>query len=147
MMVDLLNQKRRSDNMRRIQHKNTKPELIVRQIVTKLGYRYRLHVKTLPGKPDLAFRRTKRVIFVHGCFWHQHGSCREGRVPKSRTEYWGPKLSHNIERDRSHLAALSAAGWQSLVIWECELVDPDLSERIKSFLSAQNTPYIGEGVT
>lgn len=134
-MVDQLNQERRSRNMRQIRHKDTKPELIVRRIVTKLGYRYRLHVKSLPGKPDLTFRRIKRVIFVHGCFWHQHSGCREGRVPQSRTEYWFPKLLRNVERDRSHLAALSAAGWQALIIWECELGNSDLSERIKSFLS------------
>lgn len=121
--------------MRQIQHKNTRPELIVRRIVTRLGYRYRLHVKTLPGKPDLMFRRIRRVIFVHGCFWHQHSVCREGRIPSSKTEYWSPKLLRNIERDKSHLAALSASGWQALIIWECELSDPDLPERIKSFLN------------
>ena len=137
--MDRLNQERRSDNMRQIRHKNTKPELIVRRIVTELGYRYRLHVKTLPGKPDLTFRRTKRVIFVHGCFWHQHSSCSEGRVPGSRIGYWGPKLIRNVERDRSHLAALSAAGWQTLIVWECELNDPELAERIKSFLGDRST--------
>jgi DNA mismatch endonuclease (patch repair protein) len=138
-MVDQLNQERRSRNMQQIRHKNTGPELIVRRIVTKLGYRYRLHVESLPGKPDLTFRRIKRVIFVHGCFWHQHSGCREGRIPQSRTDYWGPKLLRNVERDRSHLAALSAAGWQALIIWECELDDSELSERIKSFLSVSTS--------
>lgn len=137
--MDRLNQSRRSANMRQIKHKDTKPELLIRKIVTRLGYRYRLHDKTLPGKPDLTLRRIKRVIFVHGCFWHQHTECREGRVPRSKTEYWGPKLARNVERDRSHVAALFAAGWQVLTVWECELNDPRLSERIESFLK-KSTP-------
>src|SRR4051812_304316 len=98
--------------MKQIRHKNTKPELIVRRIVTRLGYRYRLHDKSLPGKPDLTIRRLKRVIFVHGCFWHQHSGCREGRIPNSRTEYWQPKLRRNVERDQAHSGELLAAGWQ-----------------------------------
>lgn len=131
--------KRRSANMRQIHDKNTKPELVVRRIVTKLGYRYRLHDKTLPGKPDLTFRRRKRVIFVHGCFWHQHSDCREGRVPGSRTEYWRPKLARNVERDRLHVAILTAAGWEVLTIWECQVNRPGLSEQLNSFLAIDTT--------
>jgi DNA mismatch endonuclease (patch repair protein) len=127
--------------MRKIQYKDTKPELIVRRIVTKLGYRYRLHDKTLPGRPDLTLHKTKSVIFVHGCFWHQHSDCREGRIPRSRTEYWGPKLARNVERDQSHQATLSAGGWRLLTVWECELSDPNLSERIESFLNASTTRH------
>jgi DNA mismatch endonuclease (patch repair protein) len=133
--MDHLNQKRRSDNMRQIRAKNTEPELLIRRLVTQLGYRYRLHVKSLPGSPDLVFRRLKRVIFVHGCFWHQHQDCREGRMPGTRTEYWEPKLLRNIERDRLHRDALVKSGWRVLIIWECELHRSDLTERIAAFLT------------
>ena len=121
--------------MRRIRSKNTIPEMIVRRIVYTLGYRYRLHVKDLPGKPDLVFRSRKKAIFVHGCFWHQHRACREGRVPGSRRSYWAVKLARNVERDREHLAALRRGGWKTLVLWECELGDKQgLVERIDGFL-------------
>jgi DNA mismatch endonuclease (patch repair protein) len=121
--------------MRKIRHKNTKPEMFVRKLVTKLGYRYRLHVKDLPGKPDLVIRRLKRAIFVHGCFWHLHADCREGRIPSSRTGYWAPKLLRNVERDKAHLETLEKIGWRVLVIWECELADNNLSNRIDAFLN------------
>src|SRR5258708_5256748 len=88
------------------------PEMVVRQMVTKLGYRYRLHVTALPGTPDIVFRRRKCAIFVHGCFWHQHDNCREGRIPHSRTDYWAPKLRKNVERDLAHMRALIEAGWR-----------------------------------
>ena len=138
--MDRLDQNRRSDNMRRIRAKDTKPELVIRRLVTKLGYRYRLHVKSLPGKPDLTFRSRKRVIFVHGCFWHQHGSCREGRIPGSRKDYWSPKLRGNVERDKSHFESLLALGWRVLTIWECEVDSPDIPQRIKSFLDEDIFP-------
>src|SRR5258708_1102032 len=101
MVADKLSPERRSENMRQIKSKGTKLELVVRRVVHGLGYRYRLHREDLPGKPDLVFGPTRKVIFVHGCFWHAHDdpSCREGRVPHSNKNYWGPKLSRNKERD------------------------------------------------
>jgi DNA mismatch endonuclease (patch repair protein) len=119
-MVDSLTAERRSENMRRIHSKNTSPEMLVRRLVFSMGYRYRLHSKDLPGKPDLVFRNRKKAIFVHGCFWHQHPGCREGRIPGSRREYWDPKLKRNVERDRLHLENLTDLGWDVLVVWECE---------------------------
>lgn len=99
-----------------------------------MGYRYRLHVKDLPGCPDLVFKARRMVIFVHGCFWHSHDHCKLARKPKSRLDFWLPKLRANKERDARKLEELVSLGWQSLVIWECELTDPGLRSRIKGFL-------------
>lgn len=99
----------RSENMRRIRSKDTAPEMAVRSLAHRLGYRYRLHRKDIPGKPDLVFPGRRKVIFIHGCFWHQHPGCREGRPPKSNTAYWLPKLERNMERDKDALARLAAA--------------------------------------
>lgn len=135
--MDSLSPIRRSENMRRIRSKNTKPELVIRRLVHAMGFRYRLHAKDLPGKPDLVFRSRHKVIFVHGCFWHQHAACAEGRIPGSRREYWLPKLTRNQERDRNHLAALEDLGWKTLVLWECEVKDLTLlKERLRRFLEA-----------
>ena len=134
-MADALTPQRRSENMRRIRSKNTKPEMIVRSQVHRLGFRYRLHGKDLPGKPDLVFRKRKKAIFVHGCFWHQHSACREGRVPGSRPQYWIPKLQGNKDRDAAHLSGLQTSGWQILVIWECEVSNQSqLNDRLLQFL-------------
>ena len=114
-----------------------KPELIVRRAAHALGYRFRLHRRDLPGKPDLVFPSRHKVIFVHGCFWHQHDDpqCLDGRLPKSRAEYWGPKLQRNVERDAAHVAALEADGWKVLSIWECDTKDAvALEKRIQRFL-------------
>ena len=127
----------RSENMRRIRGKDTKPEWIVRRLVYRLGFRYRLHRKDLPGKPDLAFIGKRKVIFVHGCFWHWHQdpACKIARLPKSRTDYWLPKLEHNRSRDELHLAALREGGWDALVIWECEVKDEaTLAKLFRRFL-------------
>jgi len=123
--------------MRRIKSKDTKPELIVRQLAHRLGYRYRLHRKDLPGKPDLVFGPKRKAIFVHGCFWHGHDdpACLDGRAPRSNQTYWMPKLARNKERDGKSIAALEAAGWQVLVIWECETCDAGLLRaRLEDFL-------------
>lgn len=119
-----------------IRGKDTKPEMIVRRLVHSLGYRYRLHDQTLPGKPDLVFRARRKVIFIHGCFWHRHGeSCPLTRMPKSRLEFWRPKLEENERRDRAKQAALSALGWEYLLIWECQLNDlGGLARRVRDFL-------------
>jgi DNA mismatch endonuclease (patch repair protein) len=135
--MDKLSPERRSKNMSAIRSKGMKPEMVVRKLVFSLGYRYRLHRKDLPGKPDLVFGPQKKVIFVHGCFWHQHPDpgCKDGRMPKSRLEYWGAKLKRNRERDKASLDALIKQGWDCLVIWECETKDlSQLENRLVQFL-------------
>lgn len=125
----------RSQIMARIRSKDTQPEMIVRRLIYSLGYRYKLHKKDLPGKPDLVFFRRKKVIFVHGCFWHEH-NCRAGlKKPKSNQGFWIPKLERNAQRDKENQDQLVKMGWKVLVIWECELNNKDrLIEVIKSFL-------------
>jgi DNA mismatch endonuclease (patch repair protein) len=121
--------------MRRIRSKNTGPELVLRSLIYGLGYRFRLHRKDLPGRPDLVFPGRRKVIFVHGCFWHQHAGCREGRIPGTRLDYWTPKLRGNQTRDAANQALLEEQGWKVLVIWECDLKDPkSLSAKVKRFL-------------
>lgn len=133
-MADKLTPERRSANMAKIRAKDTKPELLVRRMVHRFGARYRLHRRDLPGTPDLVFNSRRKVIFVHGCFWHLH-SCRDGRIPASRRDYWEPKLTRNKERDDAACAALQAMGWQVLVIWECETKDvAALEQRLRDFL-------------
>jgi DNA mismatch endonuclease (patch repair protein) len=133
--MDTLTPERRSANMARIRSQNTSPELTLRKLIHGLGYRFRLHRNDLPGRPDLVFPARKKVIFVHGCFWHQHGECREGRVPGSRLEYWGPKLRRNQERDSLAQSSLKQQGWRYLVVWECELKDEAAaSHRVTQFL-------------
>ncbi len=128
----------RSENMRRIKSKDTSPELLVRKITHKLGYRFRLHRADLPGKPDLTFPTKKKVIFVHGCFWHQHKSpnCKFAHVPRTNTGYWIPKLKRNVERDKKYQEQLREKGWRFLIIWECESKDIEpLKNKIDQFLS------------
>ena len=120
--------------MRAIRSKDMLPELTVRRLVHKLGYRFRLHRKDLPGKPDLVFGPRRKIIFVHGCFWHSHG-CKVAHVPKSNLSYWSPKLQRNKVRDEKNLKALVAGGWEALVIWECETRYEDaLKKHIAAFL-------------
>lgn len=125
----------RSRTMRAVKSQDTESEMIVRRMTHGMGYRYRLHCKSLPGKPDLVFPSRRKAIFVHGCFWHQHQCRRGARSPKSNRDYWLPKLQRNHQRDASHQASLRDLGWKVLVIWECELTNRDaLGERIKMFL-------------
>src|ERR1700737_2829184 len=107
--------------MRRIRSKDTSPEMLVRRLVHGMGFRYRLHVQKLPGRPDLVLPRLKKIIQVHGCFWHQHTGCPHSHIPKSRIEYWRPKLTKNKQRDRNNDRALRKQGWEVLTLWECEL--------------------------
>lgn len=137
-MTDKVSPEKRSENMGKIRSKDTSPEMVVRKLVHSLGYRYRLHRKDLPGKPDLVFSNLKKIIFVHGCFWHQHADplCKIVRVPKSKNDYWIPKFQRNVERDGQHQELLAAEGWEILIIWECEVGRIDeLIKTINRFLS------------
>lgn len=128
--------------MARIRSTDTKPELRVRRLVHGLGYRYRLHDPKLPGKPDLVFRSRKKVIFVHGCFWHQHSAsnCRVVHAPKSSTEYWNPKLRRNVERDTENIASLVAKGWKVFVVWECAVKNAvSLTRELVEFLDDERS--------
>ena len=136
-MVDTISPDRRSENMRRIRSKGMSPELEVRRLLHAMGYRYRLHRKNLPGHPDIVFPKLKKAIFVHGCFWHQHADrgCKITRLPKSRMEYWGPKLARNKQRDSESLALLLESGWKVLTVWECEVANPvQLKSQLLTFL-------------
>ncbi len=120
--MDTISPERRSENMRRIRGKDTRPELVVRRALFAMGYRYRLHSAKLPGKPDLVFPSQRKVIFVHGCFWHNHSHvrCKIARFPKSNSNYWAEKLMRNVQRDTERRAELRKIGWKALVIWECQ---------------------------
>src|SRR5271157_2589305 len=125
----------RSDIMRAVKGRDTTPEMIVRRMVHGMGKRYRLHRDDLPGKPDLTFPRLRKVIFVHGCFWHGHDCKRGARQPKDNAEYWIKKIRRNRARDAKSQETLKLMGWDVLVIWECELKDHDaLRDRLKTFL-------------
>jgi DNA mismatch endonuclease (patch repair protein) len=137
--MDTISPERRSENMRRIRGKNTKPELIVRRALFALGYRYRLHGDELPGKPDLVFPKQRKVIFVHGCFWHNHSDsrCKIVRLPKSNSEYWAVKLKKNVARDTLRQSELKKLGWKSLTVWECQTCSiASQLPRIKRFLGS-----------
>lgn len=126
----------RSALMSRVRAKDTKPELIVRGLAHGLGYRFRLHRRDLPGTPDLVFPKLRKVIFVHGCFWHRHRGCSRTTTPKTRAAYWKDKFRQNIKRDAAKETMLRSIGWDVLVVWECETFDPDsLTSRIAAFLS------------
>lgn len=134
--MDTLTPAQRSERMARIRGRDTKPELIVRRLLHSRGFRYRLHDRKLPGTPDLVFPRRKKVIFVHGCFWHRHQGCSLARMPKSRLDFWAPKLEGNQARDKLKLAALTEQGWDAIIVWECELRDLDaLASKLDRFLN------------
>lgn len=118
--MDKITPERRSANMARIRSAHTKPEMVVRRLAHKLGFRFRLHRRDLPGKPDLVFAGRKKIILVHGCYWHGHGCKVGGKGAKSNRSYWGPKIAGNRVRDEKHLEALKRAGWNVLTVWECE---------------------------
>lgn len=123
--------------MRQIKSKGMKPEMVVRKLVHAMGYRYRLHPANLPGKPDLVFPRLKSIIEVRGCFWHQHEGCVDSHIPKSRIDYWLPKLQRNRERDLINLRTLESLGWHVLVLWECEVnKSKRLATKLKRFLGS-----------
>lgn len=140
-MTDHLPPVERSRNMAAIKGKNTSPEIVVRQVVHKLGYRFRLHRTDLPGRPDLTFPSRKAVITVNGCFWHQHSSSTCGaRPPRSNRGYWIPKLKRNVERDIANRRRLRKLGWRVMVVWECQTRDnTQLAKRLSRFLQAEST--------
>ena len=120
--------------MQAVKSMHTKPEMAVRRLLHRMGYRYRLHRKDLPGRPDIAFGSRRKAVFVHGCFWHGHG-CAKGRLPKSRLDYWQPKIAQNVERDRTKREQLEALGWDVLTVWQCELGDVDaLATKLRHFV-------------
>lgn len=131
-IMDTISIKKRSWNMSRIKSKDTSPELRVRKILTELGFRYRLHVNTLPGKPDLVLKKYKTAIYINGCFWHQHKGCKRSSLPKSNVDYWTPKLKRNIEKQKEDLQLLKDSGLNPLLIWECETKEINSSALKKS---------------
>jgi DNA mismatch endonuclease (patch repair protein) len=133
-MTDHVSQAKRSMIMRSVRAKHSSPELAVRKIIFALGYRYRLHGANLPGKPDIVFPGKKKVIFIHGCFWHAHG-CPKGKPPKSNLSFWLPKFEKNKTRDTENVNSIISLGWKPLVIWQCEIKNKDvLIEKIRVFL-------------
>lgn len=137
-MTDVFSNEKRSWIMSRVRGKDTSPELRVRSLAHRLGYRFRLHRKDLVGKPNLVFSTRKKVIFVHGCFWHGHDCARGKRTPKTNSKYWIEKIRKNIERDIKNQAELTSLGWNVLVVWECETKDLDeLVRKISKYLSNQ----------
>jgi DNA mismatch endonuclease, patch repair protein len=120
-MADVHSKETRSFNMSRIRSANTKPELIVRRFLFSKGFRYRLHDKTLPGKPDIKLKKLKTVIFIHGCFWHGHAECKYYVIPKTRTKWWLSKINRNISNDEAKKTNLKELGWRVITIWECDL--------------------------
>ena len=135
-MVDRISREHRSWNMSRIRGSNTRPERVVRSLLHRLGYRFRLHRKDLPGRPDIVLPKYRTVIFVHGCYWHRHPRCKYAYTPKSNVEFWEKKFAENMERDRRDRRALRKLGWGVLTVWECEIAEPHaLSRRLLKHVS------------
>lgn len=133
--MDIVDKQARSRMMGQIRGKDTKPEMAVRRVAHRLGFRFRLHRGDLPGSPDLVFPGRKKVVFVHGCYWHRHPGCRMAYEPKSNVEFWTKKFAANVARDEKALADLKSQGWDTLVVWECEVTDPELvASRLSAYL-------------
>lgn len=136
-MVDFVSVEKRSNIMRGVRSKNTRPERVVRSLLHRRGFRFRLHNRELPGKPDVTLPRYRVALFVHGCFWHNHEACAAGRMPSSNVEYWQTKISRTKMRDREHAAGLAGMGWRVLTIWECELADEaQVTAKMEGFIKA-----------
>jgi len=139
-MTDVFTPEKRSEVMSRIRGRDTKPELLVRSLIHRMGYRFRLHVKTLPGRPDIVLPRHRKIVLVHGCFWHGHPGCKRARRPQTNREFWRNKIKANIERDGKVLRQLRDLGWDVLVVWECETRDEEeLELKLRTFLEAEQT--------
>ncbi|MBK1736223.1 very short patch repair endonuclease [Halorhodospira abdelmalekii] len=137
-LADTLSPQERSKRMSLIRGTGTAPEMKLRRLVHGMGFRYRLHIKDLPGKPDLVFPSRRAVIFMHGCFWHRHKGCRLARLPKSKLDFWGPKLEANRKRDSRNQRRLKDLGWRVLIVWECQMADVDrVSAVVREFLQKQ----------
>ncbi len=135
--MDRIDKQRRSWNMSRIKCKDTAPEMLVRSTLHAMGYRFRLHSRTLPGRPDIVLPKYRVVLFVHGCFWHRHG-CKFSYTPKSRVTFWQTKFNQNVERDRKVFRALKSLGWKVVTLWECEAKSPShVAERIQKLLPSR----------
>lgn len=138
-MTDHVDSSKRSAMMAAVRSKNTSPELAVRKLIHSMGYRYRLHGNGLPGKPDLVFAGKRKVIFVHGCFWHRHRGCAKASTPKTRVDFWQTKFDQNVARDKKTVRSLKRLGWQVLTIWQCELKDAArVARRLNEFLKEDN---------
>lgn len=136
--MDTLTQRQRSEIMARVRSKNTRPELAVRRLLHGMGYRFRLHRASLPGKPDIVLPRHRVAVFVHGCFWHRHAGCAATRTPKSRVAFWREKFESNVKRDRAARRKLRGDGWRVLVVWECQLGDADqLRKTLHEFMEGR----------
>ncbi len=135
--MDIWSKEKRSYVMSRIRSRDTSPEKAIRSLLHGMGYRFRLHDAKLPGKPDIVFKKAKKAIFVHGCFWHLHRGCRDGTIPKTDHERWKQKLERNVERDKLHIKALRKDGWKVLVLWECDVEKRicKVVKKLESFLS------------
>jgi len=129
--MDIWDKRKRSEVMSKIRSKDTKPELVFRKALFNKGFRYRMHVKDLPGKPDIVLPKYKTVIFVHGCFWHYHENCSEGRIPDTNSKFWRDKLIKNVERDKKNQKGLEQKGWNVIVVWECE-IEKKLKETLEN---------------
>jgi len=136
-MTDVHSPETRSYNMSRIRSKNTKPEMVVRKFLFSQGYRYRLHDKNLPGKPDIILRKYKTIIFIHGCFWHGHSGCSYFTIPKTRTEWWVAKIKKTIENDKISQLQLAEMGWKIINVWECEIKKPSVFKVTSEKLSKE----------
>ena len=134
-MPDKLNQAQRRICMSHNRGTDTRPEMVVRRLIFSMGYRYRLHYKRLPGKPDIVFPGRKKVIFVNGCYWHRHGCPKGCSVPETNKDFWIAKFDRTIERDKQNLQELSKLGWSVMVVWECEIREEKLQKRIQQFLN------------
>jgi DNA mismatch endonuclease (patch repair protein) len=140
-MTDVHDKKTRSYNMSQIKAKNTKPEIMVRKYLFALGYRYRLHVKKLPGKPDIVLAKYKTVIFVHGCFWHGHDNCKYFVVPKTSTDWWLQKINRSKRKDAENFSRLENDGWDVITIFECELKDGKKTKTLNRILIQLNNKF------
>ena len=136
--MDIHSSRIRSKNMAAIKSKNTKPEIIVRSHLYSLGFRYRIHNKSLPGKPDISNKKKKIAIFINGCFWHSHKDCKYAVIPKTRTEWWKKKLDDNKKRDQKNLKKLKSMKWNILVLWECDIKNKKFEKKILEFISSHS---------
>lgn len=136
--MDVFSKGKRSQIMSRISGKDTKPEIVVRSLLHRMGYRFRLHKQSMPGRPDIILPKHKKVIFVHGCFWHGHKDCPRSKKPSTNVEFWNKKIDGNIERDKKNIKSLENLGWETLILWTCEIKNQDvLKHKLISFMDTR----------